>query len=256
MNCLGELLLDQGQLAEAQKHFEKTLEGQRRVLGSKDAETIVTMANLADALRARGRLKEARKLGEEAVELHRRILGPEHPYTLMAVTVLAGVLRDQGQYLEAQRLYEESLPELRRVMSPKTPETQKLMNAYAWMLATALELKFRDPRRAVELATEVVQHAPKFADKWTTLGVACYRVASWKASIAALERSETLAPGRLTGINGFFLAMAHWQVAEKEKGRKWYARAVQWMDKNQANNEELGRFRAEAAQLLEMKEKR
>ena len=35
-----------------------------------------------------------------------------------------------------------------------------------------------------------------------------------------------------------------------------YDRAVQWMDKNQPKNEELRRFRAEAAQLLGLTEKK
>src|SRR5438552_7834847 len=128
-------------------------------------------------------------------------------------------------------------------MSPKTPETQKLMNAYAWMLATASDPKFRDPPRAVQLAKEVVQHAPKFADKWTTLGVAYYRASDWKNTIAALEKSETLAPGRFAGVNGFFLAMAHWQLGDKEKARQWYAKAVEAM-KKQAAGEQLRQFQA------------
>jgi hypothetical protein len=54
----------------------------------------------------------------------------------------------------------------------------------------------------------------------------------------------------------FFLAMAHWQLGQKEKARELYDRAVQWMDKNEPKNEELRRFRAEASQLLELKEKK
>ena len=36
---------------------------------------------------------------------------------------------------------------------------------------------------------------------------------------------------------------------------KWYEKAVQWMDKNKPDDEELKQFRAEAAELLGMKEK-
>ena len=54
----------------------------------------------------------------------------------------------------------------------------------------------------------------------------------------------------------FFLAMAHWQLSEKDKAREFYDRAVQWMDKNQPTNEELLRFRAEAAEQLGVKEKK
>jgi hypothetical protein len=54
-------------------------------------------------------------------------------------------------------------------------------------------------------------------------------------------------------FNWFFLAMAHWQLGHKEEARKWYDRAVEWMQKNKPNDEALHRFRAEAAMLLGMK---
>jgi hypothetical protein len=54
----------------------------------------------------------------------------------------------------------------------------------------------------------------------------------------------------------FFLAMAHRQVGEKDKAREWYDKAVEWMDKNEPKNDELRRFRAEAAELLELKAKK
>jgi hypothetical protein len=50
--------------------------------------------------------------------------------------------------------------------------------------------------------------------------------------------------------------MAHWQLGEKDKAREWYDKATLWMEKNQPKNEELLRFRAEASELLELKEKK
>jgi hypothetical protein len=52
-------------------------------------------------------------------------------------------------------------------------------------------------------------------------------------------------------IDWFFLAMAHWQLGDKPQARTWYNKAVPWMEKNQPENEELLRFRAEATTLLE-----
>ena len=40
------------------------------------------------------------------------------------------------------------------------------------------------------------------------------------------------------------------QAWHKEEARKWYDRAVEWMEKNQPADEELKRFRAEAEELL------
>ena len=69
------------------------------------------------------------------------------------------------------------------------------------------------------------------------------------AASARKRRSSSL-------VDWFFLAMAHWKLSEKDKARAWYDRALQWMEKNQPQNEELRRFRAEASELLEPKEKK
>jgi uncharacterized protein HemY len=86
------------------------------------------------------------------------------------------------------------------------------------------------------------------------VGVAHYRTGDWKAATLALEKSMQLRKGG-DSFDWFFLAMAHWQLGAKDKARAWYDRAVQWMDKNQPKSKELRRFRAEASQLLELKEK-
>jgi hypothetical protein len=48
----------------------------------------------------------------------------------------------------------------------------------------------------------------------------------------------------------YFLSMAHWQLGHKEEARKWYDKAVEWTEKNNPKEEDLPRFRAEAAELL------
>ena len=62
--------------------------------------------------------------------------------------------------------------------------------------------------------------------------------------------------GNKLAFNAFFLAMAHWQLADKPQAHSWYDKAVSWMEKNQPKDEELIRFRAEAAALLGVKEKK
>ena len=52
----------------------------------------------------------------------------------------------------------------------------------------------------------------------------------------------------------FFLAMVHWRLGDKQQARKWYDRTVQWMEKNWPTDEELRRFRSEAAELLGLPE--
>jgi tetratricopeptide (TPR) repeat protein len=244
-------MLDQGEIAEARKLFEETLEGKRRVLGAKHDETLLTLANLADAFRLQGRLEGARKLAEEAVALDRREIGADHPQTSVALAILASVHRDAGRFAEAEKLYEETLTLQRRVLGPKTPEMQKALNAYAWMLATAANAKFRSPARAIELAKEAIQNAPKAGDKWNTLGVAYYRNGDSKNAIATLEKFETHVPVRSAAINGFFRAMASWQAGQKGQAREWYDRALAWeTEAGPQPDPELTGFRAEAAELL------
>jgi eukaryotic-like serine/threonine-protein kinase len=82
-----------------------------------------------------------------------------------------------------------------------------------------------------------------------TLGVAYYRTGDWKAAIAALEKSMELRKGG-DSLDWFFLAMAHWQLGNKDEARRWYDKAVKWMEEHAPKNVELTRFRAEAAELL------
>jgi hypothetical protein len=47
-----------------------------------------------------------------------------------------------------------------------------------------------------------------------------------------------------------------WQSGDKEQARKWHGRAVEWMDKNKVEDQELLGFRAEAAELLGVEAKK
>jgi Flp pilus assembly protein TadD len=126
------------------------------------------------------------------------------------------------------------------------------LNGWAYALATLLAPKQRDPARAVILAQEAVDLAPKYGVYWRTLGVAHYRAGNWTAARRALEKSIEL--GFRKGSCLFFLAMTYWQLDEKAKARDWHDKAVKWMDGNMPTNAELRRFRTEAAKLLEVKE--
>jgi hypothetical protein len=128
-------------------------------------------------------------------------------------------------------------------------------NNLAWRLATDRDAKIRDPERAVALAKKAVELAPDVATYWNTLGAAHYRAGNWKDAVAALDKSMELRNGG-DSFDWFFLAMAHWQLGHKEEARKWFDKAVERMEKNRPSDEELRRFRAEAAELLGVKDKK
>src|SRR5213078_258754 len=106
-------------------------------------------------------------------------------------------------------------------------------------------------RKAVELS-------PGSSWAWFRLGCARYRAGAWKDSIEAMHKSIELddSPKGGESAQWFFLAMAHWRLGEKDKAREWYDQAARWLDKNEPQNVELRRFRAEAADLLGIEKKK
>jgi tetratricopeptide (TPR) repeat protein len=145
--------------------------------------------------------------------------------------------------------------ELLSAFVKRRPGNASEHNNLAWRFVTGPDVRFHDPAQALRLANWAVERAPGQATYWNTLGVAEYRMGHWKAAVAALKKSIEL---RKEGdsFDWFFLAMAHWQLREKDTAREWYDRAAEWMEKNQPTNEELIRFRAEAAGLLGIEKKK
>jgi Flp pilus assembly protein TadD len=117
-------------------------------------------------------------------------------------------------------------------------------------MATHPDPRHRDAGRAVAWAQRAVDLDPDEGNYRNTLGAAHYRAGQWNDAIEALTKAMTLLDARWESFNTFFLAMAHWQLGHQEEARQWYDRAVQWMKKHKPNDEELRRFRTEAAALL------
>jgi len=143
---------------------------------------------------------------------------------------------------------ESALADLAKAAQSDPPEP-RYKSDLAWLLANCQDPRLRRVDRALELATLALKQAPKHAAIWTTLGAAEYRAGHWQAAVDALQKSSELKYYRVART-GFFLAMAHWQLGQKDEARQWYDKAVEWMEKNQPEDEELRRFRAEAAELL------
>ena len=121
----------------------------------------------------------------------------------------------------------------------------------AWLLTTCPDRSVWNPDRAIEYATKAVAIAPKEGMYWNTLGVAQYRAGQFNEAITTLTKSMELRSGG-DAFDWFFLAMAQWQLNNKDEARTWYDKAVEWTEKNKPGDEELLRFRAEAAELLEI----
>jgi serine/threonine protein kinase/Flp pilus assembly protein TadD len=143
---------------------------------------------------------------------------------------------------------EDALSDVRKALAShvKMPGRK---NELAWFLATCEEPRLRRVDRALELANAALKQAPKYAEIWTTLGAAEYRAGHWQAAVEALQKSSELKYYNVART-GFFRAMAHWQLGQKDQARQCYQQAAAWMEKNRPWDKELGRFRAEAEELM------
>jgi serine/threonine protein kinase/Flp pilus assembly protein TadD len=205
--------------------------------------------NLGLLLSHSGRPGEAEREYHKAIALNEKLVADfpdiyEHKNQLASSSIdLADLLEAAGHRTEAEPLYRRVIA-LREKMADAASQ-----NDLAWILATNPNPRLQDPQRALRAAQKAVEQSDQAGRYWGTLGLAHYRLGDWKATIEALEKSIQLDAGGGAG-DWFFLAMACWQKGEKDRARQWYERAVQWMERNKSRDEDLRRFRAEAAAVL------
>jgi tetratricopeptide (TPR) repeat protein/tRNA A-37 threonylcarbamoyl transferase component Bud32 len=148
---------------------------------------------------------------------------------------------------------EDAIWEYSRAIELK-PDSLRASNDLAWILATSVDPRFRDPLRAVDLARKAAELAPRDAEVRNTLGVALYRAGDWSGANEALEESSRLRGG--DAYDWFFLALARWRSGERDEARRLYDRAFAWMASHGPDDEELRRFRAEAEETLNIEGRR
>jgi tetratricopeptide (TPR) repeat protein len=175
-------------------------------------------------------------------------------------------------YLKAWQLepYDDHLTEQLLDVGPvrTTPGRAPLgLNSMAWKAATRAD-KFRNPRKALEYAEEVVKADPKLGDFQTTLGVARYRTGDWAGAVSALQEAlrcfegeKDFQPG--IGRSLFFLSMAQQKAGHGPEARQTYERALAWVKANRQvlektawAGDEMRRFQTEAEEVLGEKEKK
>jgi serine/threonine protein kinase/Flp pilus assembly protein TadD len=236
-------------------------------------------SNLGIALRHLGRFKEAEAELRQAI----RLKGD-----------LANAHQVLGVVLANQKRYRESIDELRAAIRIEpdrvwahynlgkvlglTGDWGSAVAAYekalrlgpnflqghinlATVLTTCPDAKLRNAQRALEAARQAVALAAK-ADRemqlkaWQVLGYARYRVGDWKESIEAMAKAVALNKASPDGTawQGFFLAMAHWQLGHHDEARRWYDRALRWLKQHTPVNERLRHLRGEAGALLKIVE--
>jgi serine/threonine protein kinase/Flp pilus assembly protein TadD len=228
-NNLGGALDRQGKSAEAEASFRKAIELQPKYA--------MAHYNLGESLRLQGKTAEAEKATRDAIAVN--------PGYVKAHRNLGWLLMSRGEHQDAFASFREAIR-----LEPNNPAN---LNELAWLLVTCPDAKLRDPQQAVTHAKKAVELLPGEGGFRNTLGVAQYRNGDWNAAVDAFAKSMELRKGG-DSSDFFFLAMTHWQLGDKEKARSWFDTGVAWMEKNKPQDEELQRFRTEAAELLKIKE--
>jgi tetratricopeptide (TPR) repeat protein len=126
------------------------------------------------------------------------------------------------------------------------PDHSIVCDHVAWL---CLDPKIRNPERAVTFAQKAVDLEPQNGTFWQTLGAAQYRAGKWTDSAAALTKSMELRKGGDASV-WLFMAMTQWRLGDKDEARKWYEKAVQWLDANAKDLPWMSDVRAEAAALI------
>jgi tetratricopeptide (TPR) repeat protein len=204
-----------------------------------DPDRAGTHYNLGIALKRQGKLDEAIGAFREAIRLD---------------PGLASAHRNLGEVLWRKGVFADAIASFKTAVR-LAPTDANGINDLAELLATCPDPKYRDGRRAVELAMKAVELDKSDGVYRRTLAWAQYRAGDWKAAIAAMEKVKELGSAG-DSFEWFLLAMAHWRLENKDEARRWFDQAVAWMDRNDPRNEELLRFRAEAAKLLGVEKKK
>jgi tetratricopeptide (TPR) repeat protein len=247
----GRLAAQCGQVAEAERAFREAVSLLKKLTAG-FPETIKYGVELAETYRGLGTLLARDKPAEGeaayrlAIERYEQCAAQFNRPVNEAQR--AGSYLDLARLLAAEGRHEEAQTWVEKVLQVQ-PVSAMGQNNLAWLLATVEDPKFRHPARAVELAQKAVELAPKQRSYWNTLGAAQYRAEDWTAAVAALEKSMELGAGG-DARDWFFLAMAHWQLGEKEEARKWRQQAIDWTNKHAPVDEELRRFQIEAQELI------
>jgi uncharacterized protein HemY len=174
-------------------------------------------------------------------------LGFDHVETLESMTALADSYAVAGREAEAIKLSEEALGICKTKLGPTNAYSLDIMRHLVWLLTHSKDPKLRNPTRTVDLAKVLAEANPGDGALWHSLGVAHYRASNWKSAIEALDTSMELRKGG-DAFGWLYLAMAHWQLGNKDEARRRYAGS--FFQPRTRSSESLTRLRSEAAELL------
>jgi serine/threonine protein kinase/Flp pilus assembly protein TadD len=207
---------------------------------------------LADALLGLGEHAEAARVAAELVRAFPNGWAEAHGAADVLASCVPLAAKDE-RLSPAERKakgqeYTDQIQRLLRQLARQGKEGPAAKAALARFLALCPLPQVGDPPRAIALAKQALQRSIHHRHSWTTVGIGCYRAGTWQQAVTALEIARK-GPSD-DGLGGFFLAMAHWRLGNKDKAARCYEQAADWMEKHRPDSRPLRQVRAEAAALL------
>ncbi len=207
-----------------------------------------------------GELQEAEHALRTAARTQQNVVAdfPDVPWQLSKLADicyrLGTLLTETGRPAEAHEMFRRAIAADERQLTRPLGRRAGCRSSLAWFLAQCPDSQLRDPHRAIALAREAVELDPESERHWRTLGIAHYRARQWGEAVSALEKGIESTPSGGGSAKWFFLAMAYWQMEDRQQAYGWYEKAVRGMgnvgSEVRVQPLELRRYRAEAAALL------
>jgi serine/threonine protein kinase len=205
--------------------------------------------NLGLLLDRTGRLAEAKEAYRSVLAMADKSTAdlasaPEFQLELgTSYLALGEIILEVGRSNEAEPMFRRGIAILKELLMLESS------NELAWILSTGPIRGLREPQLAVRLAKQTADENPRHTRSRTALGVGLYGASDWNAAIDALDSAVQL-DGGTEPTTWLFLSMAHCRKGDKDKARRWFAKAARWIEGYPLHDPELRRFHAEAAALM------
>ena len=131
-NSLGNLYADQGKLDEAEKMFQRALQGKEKAWGPDHTSTLATVNNLGLLYKSQGKLDEAEKMYQRALQGYEKALGADNVTTyipaLNTIWAFGSLFEYKADLGKARIMYSKALVGYEKVVGPDHPRSRSLQD--------------------------------------------------------------------------------------------------------------------------------
>ena len=128
LNQLGQALVAQGKVAEAEPVVREALGMRRRRWGNEHVEVAESLNSLGVVLSNQRKPAQAIVVHRDALAIREKFLGTEHLMVAESLNNLASSLQDEGKLSEAQSIYQRALTTSRKLVGDAHPDVASVLN--------------------------------------------------------------------------------------------------------------------------------